>query len=140
MSETVIKKTTEIKAPPATVWRVFTDPAVTRQIGGEYVTDWKTGSTFGWKGLDGRMHTRGTILHIEKEKLLQHNLLDPEGSELITSVITYSFEGKDGYTILSAVEEMAEPLAEEEYEEASAGWDLALMAVKETAEKLHGMF
>ena len=75
MSKLFVEKSIEINAPASKVWQVFTDPAITRQIGGEYVSDWKVGSSFGWKGLDGKMVTNGTILKIEPEKLLQHNLL-----------------------------------------------------------------
>jgi uncharacterized protein YndB with AHSA1/START domain len=37
MSRSVIEKKIEISAPPDKVWRVFTDPAITKQLGGEYL-------------------------------------------------------------------------------------------------------
>ena len=80
MSKYFIEKTIEINAPVSKVWRVFTDPALTTHLGGEYVSDWKVGSSFGWKGADGKMVTNGTIMKIMPEKLLQHNILNSVGS------------------------------------------------------------
>jgi len=93
MSKFFIENSIEINAPVSKVWRVFTDPVLSRQIGGEYVSDWKVGSSFGWKGLDGSMVTNGTIMKILPEKLLQHDLFDSVGS--IDSVITYAFDEKN---------------------------------------------
>src|ERR1700749_3387673 len=85
-----INKSIKINATPANVWRVFTEPAVTRQMGGEYVSGWKAGSSFGWKGANGTMLTNGTILQIEPKHLLKHDLFDAGNKTLVTSVITYT--------------------------------------------------
>src|ERR1700749_1974679 len=77
-----INKSIKINATPANVWRVFTEPAVTRQMGGEYVS--------GWKGANGTMLTNGTILQIEPKHLLKHDLFDAGNKTLVTSVITYT--------------------------------------------------
>jgi uncharacterized protein YndB with AHSA1/START domain len=128
-----IEKSIEIHTPVSKVWRVFTDPALTKQMGGEYVSDWKVGSSFGWKAADGKMVTNGTILKIETEKFLQQTLFNSVGS--IDSVITYEF-GENGHaTILHAREEFSKPITDQEYADAVTGWDAALLAVKETAEK-----
>lgn len=132
MSKNFIERTIEINAPVSRVWQVFTDPAVTRRMGGEYVSDWNVGSSFGWKGPDGRMLTRGTILQITPEELLQHELLNSLGD--INSVITYEFAENDQGTTLHAREEFARPITDEEFADAVEGWDAALFAVKETAE------
>jgi uncharacterized protein YndB with AHSA1/START domain len=139
-SNLVIEKSIEIHAPASKVWRVFTDPVLTRQMGGEYVSDWKVGSSFGWKGLDGKLYTRGTILKIEPEKLLQHNLFrsvaeDLEHVSAITSVITYELRQLDGRTMLLAREEFTDAMQDKEYADASEGWDAALAVLKEVAEK-----
>jgi uncharacterized protein YndB with AHSA1/START domain len=133
MSKLFLEKSIEISAPVSKVWRVFTDPTLTRQMGGEYVSNWKVGSAFGWKGLDGKMVTNGTIIKIEPEKLLQHNLFSSVGS--INSVITYEFDEKNRVTTVHAREDFTKPLTDEEYVDAAEGWDAALLAVKETAEK-----
>ena len=132
MSKFFIENSIEINAPVSKVWRVFTDPVLTRQIGGEYVSDWKVGSSFGWKGLDGSMVTNGTIMKIVPEKLLQHDLFDSIGS--IDSVITYEFDEKNRVTTLHAREDFTHPITDQEYADALEGWDAALLAVKKTAE------
>lgn len=108
MKNYFIEKTIEIDAPVSRVWGVFTEPILTKQMGGEYVSDWKVGSSFGWKTSDGKMVTNGTVLKIVSEKILQHNLLNAVGS--IHSVITYEFVEKNHITILSAREEFADPI------------------------------
>jgi hypothetical protein len=52
-NSTVIKQNITIHAPASKVWAMFNDPVLTRQMGGEYVSDWKEGSSLGWKGLNG---------------------------------------------------------------------------------------
>jgi uncharacterized protein YndB with AHSA1/START domain len=129
-----IEKSIEIHAPISKVWRVSTDPALTRHMGGEYVSDWKVGSSFGWKAADGTMVTHGTILKIEPEKFLQHTLFTSVGA--IDSVIAYEF-GENGHgTILHAQEDFSKSITDKEYADAMAGWDAALLGVKEIAERL----
>lgn len=79
MQNNVIEKTIEINAPLDQVWRVFTDPDVTRQMGGYYETGWKMGSTFGWKGQDGNLHTKGILLDFLPRRLIKHSLFEPDG-------------------------------------------------------------
>ena len=136
MRNSLIEKSIKINASLNKVWRVFTEPAVTRKMGGEYVTDWKKGSSFGWKGLDGNMYTNGTILRIENERLIEHNLFSSAGEKTIISVITYTFKESDALTILHAREDLSAELTDNEYQQASEGWDIALDAVKRTAENL----
>jgi uncharacterized protein YndB with AHSA1/START domain len=139
MAESVVERSVKIDAATADVWRVFTDPAVTRLMGGEYVSDWQVGSSFSWQGLDGTRLTRGIILQIEAEKLLQHNLFavdDPGGEEgaPVVSVITYRLHPVDAQTILIGREEFALPLDEQAYADAMEGWEIALKSVKDLAE------
>jgi uncharacterized protein YndB with AHSA1/START domain len=133
MSKVSIEKSIQINAPVSQVWRVFTDPALTRLMGGEYVSDWEAGSSLGWKGLDGEMLTQGTIMKIEPERLLQHTLLNSVGSA--GSVITYEFEETNKVTTVQAREDFTNPIIDDEYEDAAEGWEAALRALKETAER-----
>ena len=133
MSNLFVEKSIEINAPVSKVWQVFTNPAMTRQMGGEYVSDWKVGSGFGWKGPDGKMLTNGTILQIEPEKRLKHNLLNPNST--VISEITYELREENGRTVLYAREDFTHPVTEEEYSDAMDGWDVALAALKDVAEK-----
>lgn len=132
----VIEKSIEINTTPNKVWQVFVDPGTTHKMGGEYVSDWKVGSSLGWKGADGNMYTNGTILQFEPNALLQHNLLDPGDEQKVISVITYRLEGTNGQTILTAKEELNYQASNDEFEESLQGWEIALKAVKVTAEKL----
>ena len=135
MSKSFIEKSIEISAPISNVWSVFTDPVLTRQMGGEYVSDWKVGSAFRWKGGDRTIITNGSIVDITPERRLKHSLFNSVGS--IHSVITYEFEEENSVTTLHAREDFAQPITENEYADAAEGWDTALLAVKETAEKYH---
>lgn len=132
MSEPFIEKSIQINAPVSKVWQVFTNPAITRQMGGEYVSDRKVGSGFGWKSPDGNMLTNGAILQIEPEKLLQHNLLNSDNT--IISIITYELRDENGRTTLYAREEFTKPINDQEYSDAGDGWEAALVALKEAAE------
>ncbi|MDQ3004500.1 MAG: SRPBCC domain-containing protein [Chloroflexota bacterium] len=133
MSKRSVQRSIEINAPASKVWQVFTDPLTTRQMGGEYVSDWKVGSAFGWKAPDGKMLTNGTILEIDPERLLKHNLLNPDAT--VISVITSELRGQNVRTILHASEHFMNPVNDKEYAEAVEGWDAALISLKAVAEK-----
>jgi uncharacterized protein YndB with AHSA1/START domain len=137
MSKLFLERSIEINAPASKVWRVFTDPVLTRQMGGEYVTNWKVGSSFGWRRLDGQMLTNGSILKIEAEKLLQHELFDASApsAKAVQSVITYELREHDTVTTLLAREEFSNPITDAEYADAMGGWEAALLGLKEIAEK-----
>jgi uncharacterized protein YndB with AHSA1/START domain len=134
----ILETRIDINAPAAQVWRVFVEPALTRQMGGEYVTDWTVGAPFGWQSLDGQMLTSGTVLAVEPEQRLQHSLFAsiPALGETpaIASVITYELHAASGHTMLSAREEFAAPISDDAYADALAGWQAALGAVKVVAE------
>jgi uncharacterized protein YndB with AHSA1/START domain len=136
MDKPVIKKTIDINASAKKVWRVFTDPVITRQMGGEYVSEWKVGSSFGWKGKNSLLYTQGTILALEPEKLLTHSLYDLKDKDRLLSVITYEFIRNGGGTTVSATEEINYEITDYQLKEANEGWDAALQLVKQVAEKL----
>ena len=136
MGKQIIEKSIAINASPKSVWRVFTEPEITRQMGGEYVSDWKVGSDFGWKGPDGTMYTHGKILQVDPGKLLQHELFDGKDKKTLLSVITYRFEEDGDKTVINAAEELNYTMPEQDLEGAKEGWDYALQAVKGLAEKL----
>ena len=132
----LIKKSIIIHAWPKSVWRVFTDPVVTKKMGGHYVSGWEVGKSLEWKGEDGQLSTYGIILELEPERLLKHSLYDMKTKSKVTSVITYMLEQKENNTILHAEEELAYDMRDDQFEEALEGWDMALDSVKELAEKL----
>ena len=135
MSKTIIEAAIDINTSADKVWRVFTDPSVSRQMGGAYITDWQKGSTISWQGLDGTLYTNGTILDIRPGKLLQHNLYGTDGLSVL-SVITYTFETHKAHTTLSAREVLSKAVPTEEYVNMLEGWHTALELLKSLAEKL----
>ncbi|MEI3799204.1 MULTISPECIES: SRPBCC family protein [unclassified Chitinophaga] len=136
MDKPVIKKTIDINASTKKVWSVFTDPTITKQMGGEYVSDWKVGSSFGWKGKESSVYTNGKIIELEPGKLLKHSLFDLKDKDRLLSVITYEFIKNGDSTILSATEEINYEITDYLFKEANEGWDAALQLVKYVAEKL----
>lgn len=135
MNTQTIEQTINIKASAARVWRVFTDPSLTRQMGGEYVSDWKVGSSFGWKGKGSTMYTYGLILELEPERYLKHSLLDKKDNNRLLSEISYELKEQGGMTTISAKEVLYYETSEEQLKDAAAGWDSALQAVKGIAEQ-----
>lgn len=134
MKNSLIEKSIDIRTPASRVWQVFTDPTVSRQLGGEYVSDWKVGSAFGWMGLNGTMLTHGTILQIQPEKLLQHHLFELDTFSVL-STISYVFQENNGHMTLLAREEFTKPISDKAYADASEGWGIALQSIKDIAEK-----
>jgi uncharacterized protein YndB with AHSA1/START domain len=127
--ETII----EIKAPLNKVWSIFTNPDVTKQMGGYYDTDWKIGSSFGFKNADGKRLTNGVLLEFQHERLIKHNLHKPD-SKTVMAILIYEFQEKDGYTLLKGKEELVQPLDKIAFDDASEGWKSALNLVKHLAE------
>lgn len=132
----VIQNEIEVNATADKVWHVFINPAVSRAMGGEYVSSWSVGGPIGWKGKDGKMYTRGSILQIDPGKMLKHDLRQMDDTNALLSVITYKFTESNGTTVVSASEELNYPVDDGQLEDLTDGWDFALMAVKEIAEKL----
>jgi uncharacterized protein YndB with AHSA1/START domain len=136
MNNPIIEKTISINASTKKVWSVFTDPNVTRKMGGEYVSEWKVGSSLGWKGKNSSLYTNGIILELEPEKLLKHNLLDLNDKNRMLSVITYELVKNGAGTIVSAREEINYEMTDHQFKDANEGWDAALQLVKYVAEQL----
>ncbi|MBX2924371.1 MAG: SRPBCC domain-containing protein [Chitinophagaceae bacterium] len=135
MENSIIEATIEINAPLNKVWSVFTNPDMTKQMGGYYDTDWKIGSSFSFRKADGDRLTNGTLLDFQPMHLIKHDLFEPN-SEIVMAVLTYEFHEKDGITLLTGKEELSQPLDKATFDDASAGWASALNTVKQIAEAL----
>jgi uncharacterized protein YndB with AHSA1/START domain len=136
MSEpSMISKEILINAPASKVWGMFIDPVFTRQMGGQYISDWQVGSSFRWQALNGSILTNGMILDIEPEKYLQHSLYYPGELDETMARITYTLEEQDGKTRLGITEEFTDPITERDREDSMAGWDAALTMIKGLMEK-----
>jgi len=78
-SNKIIRKTIEINAPAATVWKAITDPALIRKwlfdTPVDVVSDWKEGSNMIFKGMlyNKPYEDKGTILKYEPGKLFIYN-------------------------------------------------------------------
>jgi uncharacterized protein YndB with AHSA1/START domain len=101
-------------------------------MGGEYVSDWRVGSSFGFK-MGSSMITNGKILAIDPGKLLRHSLFGPDGTTVI-STVTYTLQSEDGNTVLTGREEFPGPLDDTDYTDTLEGWKAALAAVKDVVE------
>ena len=136
MPNLFLEKSIEIAVPAIDVWQAFVDPAKSRKMGGEYVSEWEVGSPISWKDLDGKTVRSGKILKIEAAKALKHNVFkDVEGIPTLSSVITYEFRGRqDGKTTLLARESFAEAQDAKTFAAADAAWNEALAKLKEAAE------
>lgn len=136
MPNLFLEKSIEIAVPAIDVWQVFVDPAKSRKMGGEYVSEWEVGSPISWKDLGGKTLKSGKILKIEAAKALKHNLFkDVDGIPTLSSVVTYEFRGRqDGKTTLLARESFAEAQDAKTFAAADAAWNEALAKLKEVAE------
>ena len=90
---------------------------------------------------DGIVYVKGNLLKIEKEKLLQFTVFDPNmGIEDVPSnYSTVTFElSSNSYTMLSVTQGDFAKMAESEkrYNDTVAGWDSVFPKIKELAEKL----
>lgn len=131
---TYLKESVEIMAPASRVWEYFTNPILSRALGGEYVSEWKTGSEIGWMSLEGEMYTKGHILEVEPARFLKHTLVDMEFPDQVLLTNTYTFDEDDGMTVLTGKASFTKPISDEEYEDAVAGWKNVFGAIKELVE------
>lgn len=121
-------------APASKVWEYFTNPTLSRALGGEYVSDWKVGSEIAWKSLEGEIWTKGYILEMEPGIILRHTLIDMEYPDQIMLINTYTFEEDDGITLFTGKAEFKTPISDAEYDDATAGWKNLFGAIKELVE------
>jgi uncharacterized protein YndB with AHSA1/START domain len=131
-----INQTIHVDAPPGAVWSIFVNPELTRQLGGEYVTDWKEGSMIEWKDKSGVTQAKGTILQIIPEKLLKLQLEDMSNAGEILSTITYDFNDHTSFTQLVIEEIIHYRISNEEYHDANQVWKETLFAIADAAERI----
>lgn len=118
------------------VWTVFVNPAITKQLGGEYLTNWKQGSSIHWKDNSGVLQTSGIILELIPQKLLKIQLYDTTVPSEILSTVTYEFEDHHSFTRLVVEEVIHYQINNDEYHDASQRWKDTLFAIAELAEKI----
>jgi len=111
--EYIAKKSVAIPAPVEKVWEALTNPAQIKQyfFGTEAVSKWKVGSPIIFRGVwEGKPYEdKGTILALEKGKLLKYNYWSSfSGTEDVAanySNIIYSLTPDNGNTVLTITQD-----------------------------------
>lgn len=131
----VIIKTIEIKATPAKIWETLTSPERIKRyfFSPKPITDWQVGSPIEFEGVyeEGETKDGGSIIAIEKEKLLQYTYWTRfsglERKEENYSMVSYKLEAFEEHTLLILSEQ---GFADEEAkEQAELNWTMILEEV-----------
>jgi uncharacterized protein YndB with AHSA1/START domain len=97
MSELLIRKSIDVNAPVATLWKVLTDSDYIRQymFGCNAETDWKPGSPLLWRGAaDGVVYVKGHVVRFEAPYLLEYTIFDPNSkmADVPSNYLTMKYE------------------------------------------------
>ena len=134
-----LTETISINAPGAEVWKALTDSATIEKFmwGTHASSDWKKGSPLTFEGeWEGKPYKeKGTILEIEKEKLMKYTYLISgiEDKPENYAIITYRLSGSNGKTDMSVTQEGAKD--QESLEHSKQGWKSILGNLKKILEK-----
>jgi uncharacterized protein YndB with AHSA1/START domain len=148
MTALEIRKSIEVDAPAATLWKILTDNQFIQQyMFGCYAdTDWKVGSPLLWKGAaDGKLYVKGKIVAIDAPHRLAYTIIDPNSSmaDIPSNYLTMTYTLKERGTNKSALEVTQGDFAavedgEKRYQDSLGGGDMILPAIKKLAEGLSG--
>jgi uncharacterized protein YndB with AHSA1/START domain len=142
MTNTLTLETSiSIKASKAKVWKALTDPEQIKKylFGTETVSDWKVGSSITFSGMwDGKAYQdKGTIMQIEKEKILKYNYWSSfSGTEDKLenyANITYSLDEKNGETTFTILQDGIK--SKEARDHSEQNWKMVMNTLKELLEK-----
>jgi uncharacterized protein YndB with AHSA1/START domain len=130
---------TDIKAAPARVWDVLTDPARLKEIwfGADVETDWQQGSPVTWSGeWEGKPYKdKGEILEVDPGRTLKMTHYSPLGGQPDVPenyhTLTYELTG-DGTTHLKLTQDNNG--SEDEAKHSQGMWEMLVAKVKEAAE------
>jgi uncharacterized protein YndB with AHSA1/START domain len=147
MDPLIVKDTIEIAAPAKSVWRVLTDPELTRKymFGCAAVTDWKVGSPLDWTAtVDGKdvVYVKGVVVAVERERLLSYTTIGVgEGFEDVPEnylTVTCRLTTVDGKTRLEITQGDYARVADgkKRYDDTVSGWPSVLQQMKALAESL----
>lgn len=138
----VVRKSVEINATPAAVWKAMTDPEITKRwvMGLEVSSDWKAGSPIIWRGIsNGReiIH-KGQVLKIEPERFLQISDFGLETGledlDVNYTRITYELSVKSERTVLTVTEDRFNG-DENRYKDAESFWGKVLPGIRAIVEQ-----
>lgn len=130
-----------IHASKSKVWSALTDPAQIKKylFGTDTRTDWKQGSPITFSGTwEGKAYVdKGTILQIEKEKLLKYNYWSSfsgtEDKPENYANITFTVEDHHGNTALQLSQDGSK--TKESRDHSEQNWKMVLNAMKDLLEK-----
>lgn len=132
-----------IDASPSRVWDALVNPVMTRKymFDCEALSDWKPGSKLIWKGAtDGKLYVTGSVIEIEKERLLHYTVFDPNGGlkDVPSNYlhVTYALSGNGASTLLTVTQGDFAGVenGRKRYEDTVSGWGMIMQQIKEVAE------
>ena len=140
MADYLATAETDIKASPARVWEVLTDPDEIRKFmfGAEVKTDWQQGSPITWSGeMEGKPYQdKGEILEVDPGRLLKLTHYSPlTGQPDVPEnyhTLTYTLDGDGTATHLKLTQD--NNASEEEAKHSQEMWEMLVAKVKEAAE------
>ncbi len=144
MTALEIRKSIEVDAPAATLWKILTDNQFIQQymFGCVADTDWKVGSPLLWKGAaDGKLYVKGKIVSIDAPHRLAYTIIDPNSSiaDIPSNYLTMTYTLKERSATSSLLEITQGDFAaveegEKRYQDSLGGGDMILPAIKKLAE------
>jgi uncharacterized protein YndB with AHSA1/START domain len=131
----------EINASPDSVWDALINPEKIKQylFGTNTICNWKVGSPLRFKGeWEGKAYEdKGTILAIEKEKILSYdywsNFSGVPDEPSNYQIVTFSLENRGDKTLLKLRQQNI--LSEETKSHSQENWQMVLKSLKELVEK-----
>jgi diamine N-acetyltransferase len=139
-----IEKSIDIDAFASSVWKVLTDPGLTRlwipewRPGLEILdSDWKRGGSALWRTAGGLIGAAGTVTSVEPDRMLSFSFRghDADSSQQETVTFTLNEQGSRTKLSVSVGDFRDDPEHEKDYPNALTSWERALPKIKELAEK-----
>jgi uncharacterized protein YndB with AHSA1/START domain len=130
-----------IKAKKAAVWKALTDPEQIKKyfFGTTVKSEWKVNSPITFSGeWEGKPYLdKGTILQIEKEKILKYNYWSSfsgtEDKPENYAIIIYSLDEKAGQTTITILQDSIK--SKEALDHSEQNWKMVMKSLKELLEK-----
>ncbi len=140
-TDLILNISVTIHASKSKVWNALIDPEQIKKylFGTETKSDWKAGSPITFSGVwEGKSYIdKGTILEIEKEKLLKYNYWSSfsgtEDKPENYANVTYALEDHHGITIFHLTQDGIKTKEAQDHSELN--WKMVLNSLKDLLEK-----
>lgn len=138
----IIEKEIVFEADQETVWKLLTDPQMTKQymFGCEVISDWKVGSPVLWNGLteDGKeiTYVKGEVIEVDLGNSVTFSMLDPNMGipDIPENYVNlkYELKAQEGKTIvvLRQGDFSGAERGVSRYEDSNKGWDMVIELMK----------